>query len=263
MRRRVIGGIAAAVVVGEITLGVAAHEAAPNAIAFSIALLAVVCGAVMVAARLRRPHGAIERCVYGVAVGLALLALGGIALHTTPWGLPRRDPTTAPAAFATPVLHGDSATIWWVALAIVALGAAGVRVVGHLVALPRAVRSGALWALAAMALTAAWTVAVDGAIQDQTPGFTQLSALRGGAASPRTVTVAIQSAERATTTYTLELVVDGVVDNRWADIRLAPGTRWETAVDFRSESEGPGIVEARLYRDDAPGTIYRRAISRP
>lgn len=265
MRRRVFGGAAAAAVVvgGEVLLGVAAREAVPNAIAFAVALLAAVCVAVMVAARLRRPHGAMERWVYGAGVGLALLALGGVALHTTPWGLPRRGPTTAPTAFAIPDLLGGSATGWWLALAAVSLGAAATGIAGRRAGLPRGVRSGALWALAAVALAAAWTVALDGAMQDQGPGFTQLSALRGDAANPQTVTVAIRSAERATTTYALELIVDGVVDSRWAEIRLAPGAGWETTVDVRSVSEGPGIVEARLYRDDVPGMVYRRAISRP
>jgi hypothetical protein len=198
-----------------------------------------------------------ERALLSIGLSLALVALGGLLLNQSPWGL-----------------QADS---WAAFLGLFTLGAAVVAVLrpprpapgggpqgvaeGDAVPLrllpPVGVRHGLAFAGAAAILTGAVAIAHQGAqAQRVATGFTQLwlvPAAAGGAGSGA-LRLGLRSAEPRPATYSLRVTVDGVQTESWPVIVLAPGQTWETTV-----APAPrGAVEALLSRADAPQEIYRR-----
>jgi hypothetical protein len=199
-----------------------------------------------------------ERALLSIGLSLALVALGGLLLNQTPWGL-----------------QTDS---WAALLGLFTLGAAAVAVLrpprpapgggpagdaeegpAPLRYLPPAgVRPSLAFAGAAAILAGAVAIAHQGAQAQRTAsGFTQLwlvpsaSAGAGGAGAMR---LGVRSAEPRPATYSLRVTVDGVQTESWPAIVLAPGQTWETNVAPLPE----GAVEALLTRADAPQQVYRR-----
>lgn len=102
-------------------------------------------------------------------------------------------------------------------------------------------------ALAVGIMILATAVAIAGAENEPTPGFTQLWMLPG---SGDTVRVGIHNYEHATMQYDLELVADGQTIAVWDSLELASDELWETEV------AAPGnYVELILYNS---GERYRR-----
>jgi hypothetical protein len=172
---------------------------------------------------------------FTIAGGLSIgsVALAGLALNLLPWGL-------------------QAAT--WLAYVVVLLGLAFVvgrgqrrwrlklKVVRHEVVL-----GGVGAMLMVTALIFARAVA-----DDPIESFTQLSISPGADATSSSVDLRILSQEQGATGYQLEVWRNGSWVKSWADIRLATGQGWSDKLIV-----GTGRIEARLYRLDHPGTIYR------
>ena len=71
------------------------------------------------------------------------------------------------------------------------------------------------------------------------------------------VRIGMQSFEAGTVTYRIQVTRDGVQVALWPSIRLAIQQEWDQMVPLLPAGGGSVFVDARLYRMDAPGTIYR------
>jgi hypothetical protein len=197
-----------------------------------------------------------ERAVLSIGLSLALVALGGLLLNQTPWGL-----------------QADS---WAALLGLFTLGAAVVAVLRPLrpasgvgtagdaegdpiplqLRAPVGVRHGLAFAGAAAILAGAVAIAHQGAqAQQAATGFTQLWLVPSApGAAGGALRLGVRSAEPHPATYSLRVTVDGVQTDAWPAIVLAPGQTWETTVAPAPE----GAMEALLSRADASQQVYRR-----
>jgi hypothetical protein len=85
-------------------------------------------------------------------------------------------------------------------------------------------------------------------------GFTQLWLLpdaSGGAS------LGVTSDENAAIRYDLDEVVGGRIPRRWPGLALRPGQTWQATLPAADLRGVWGRIEARLYRQDRPGTVYR------
>ena len=186
--------------------------------------------------------GPAERLGLSVGASIAVCVLGGLLLDATPWGL-----------------RGES---WALLLGGVTLAACAIAAARRQrnatiqLAAPVRVRplDAALFGLAAVIAGAALLVAMRGASATSDTGFTQLWMLP----ADNRVRIGIQSMETAPVSYDLELLAGERVARRWSSIELRPGELWEA----RESLPAGRPVEARLYRHDAPGAVYRRVTLR-
>jgi len=122
----------------------------------------------------------------------------------------------------------------------------------------RALRSPWLWSTGALvAVFAGLLVALAQPLPDSTfAGYTQLSALRSGAAGVR---VAVKNAEHARTTYHLDArAASGLVIRR--TFTLMPGQQWARVIHIGAPREQ--TISIHLYRATAPATVYREVTLR-
>ena len=195
----------------------------------------------------RRWLGVPETIVFSLGLSLALLALAGLALSLTPWGM-----GTIP---------------WCIFLGIMALAAAGlarrdlltVARRGRAITLPAA-RTVLPFAAAALIVLAALRIAIVGEAQQPQAGFTQLWVLPAspGAGNATAVRLGITSKEPVTRHYILQLAAGGHITRRWSDLAVAPGQTWQATVPMPAGFPAGGKVEATLSRASSPRSIYRR-----
>ncbi len=199
----------------------------------------------------RRALDVPERVAFSVGLSLAVVALGGLALNWTPWGL--RAETWAVLLGATTCLAG-----------LIALAR---RKPGPLT-LPRLAHLGlngrqAVWiGLAAIVVAVALGLAHTPSPQQNAQGYAVLWILPFDAGAPTVVRLGVDSMEPVSTRYRLEVKVDGRVVREWSSIALAPAEKWEESVDLSAEAIGAQTVEAALYRLDDPRSVYRRVALR-
>jgi hypothetical protein len=225
-----------------------------------VVLLLALLGFVLTAAIFPSQRlGGVERTLYGLAASIALIALSGLALNFTPWGLdgpawvlllgavtagasllawrrraPRPKPAAEPASRLKPLtlaqssLFGLSAVMVVLALAVARVPAPPNDYLGYslLSILPAPATTGA-----AAAGATAWQISVD-------------------------------SNEFTSTTYSLAVSLAGEVVYMSPNFTLAPHQQWQTAIDLAAYGRIDGELEARLYRSDAPGVVYRRVLVR-
>jgi len=195
----------------------------------------------------RRWLGFPETIVFSLGLSLAILALAGLALSLTPWGM-----GTIP---------------WGIFLGIMALAAAGVARrelltvarMGRSIPVPAA-RTVLPFAAAALIVLAALRMAVVGEAQQPQAGFTQLWILPApsDAGNRALVRLGITNREPVTRRYILQLVVEGRTIRRWPVLSVAPGQTWQATVPLSSGFPAGGKVEATLSRATSPLSIYRR-----
>ena len=117
------------------------------------------------------------------------------------------------------------------------------------------------WILCTLAvLMMAFSIVFSASSVAQQPhaGFTQfwmLPSRQPGAGC--TVRLGIQSYELASETYRIAVTASGNEIDTWPSLQLAPRQRWEQWVSIHSIQNGPVYLEARLYRADNPGVVYR------
>ncbi len=88
-------------------------------------------------------------------------------------------------------------------------------------------------------------------------GYTVLWILPGPQGSPGTIRLGINSDEFTTTSYTLQLDVNGQVVNTWQNLTLAPGKTWEITYQAPAGLPAGAAVQAFLYKTGTT-SIYRQ-----
>jgi len=194
-----------------------------------------------------------ERILFTLGLSLAVVTVGGLALHLTPWGL-------RPAS-------------WAALLGAIVCGAGGVAVARWRgVARARAAdaapdAAATTWrpsgvqavqcALAILVLAGALTLTIWGAQGQSTVGFTQLGIIAGGAPDAPIARLGVTNQEPATTRFRLNFAIDQRLVQTWS-LTLEPGERWEEALPLAADVPPTATIEAILYREESPDTIYRR-----
>lgn len=111
---------------------------------------------------------------------------------------------------------------------------------------PNAIRPASLLVLGlALAIAAAAvTVAESAPLVPQGPGFTQLWSIAASEGS--TLSIGVENHEGASTTYRVEVAIEGDVLAAWPNERLSAGARWERLVAIPRQELGKRISVA-LY----------------
>jgi uncharacterized membrane protein len=90
------------------------------------------------------------------------------------------------------------------------------------------------------------------------PSFTQFWMLPANASSKScAVSIGVRNFEVTPVTYHVTLIVNGLQAGAWSAITLAPERAWVRSTAVTPQSASSVSVEAQLYREDEPGTLYR------
>ena len=123
--------------------------------------------------------------------------------------------------------------------------------------LSRPYKEGALLGAALVVVALAFWLSMMRPAQPQ-PSFTQFWMIPSTSTnSGCAVRIGVQSFEAGTVRYHIQVTSDGVQVTSWPSIRLATQQEWDQMVLLLPASGSSVFVDARLYRLDAPGTIYR------
>lgn len=230
---------------------------------FGLPLALVLPGyALMSALFPRRALGGVERTLFTLSLNLSTLILCGFVLNRTPWGL-----------------RPES---WAVILSDVTLGASLIASMRrHLIpakpadpthdqqartiqpptaSRPRltlSVGQSVLFGLAIAVAASALLLARGEAALRPAPDVIQLWMLPGDKAA--TVRVGVNSIGPAEGTFRLQIQRGGYIIREWPSLTITAGQRWEEIVTLDGRQPGSGPFEARLYRSEEPGVLYRRA----
>lgn len=199
-----------------------------------------------------------ERLLYVLIAGVAAVALTGLLLNITPWGLDRlawaallvlvtavaglvawrrkpraskgapvAPPAVEPLNLAQVSLFGMSAVMLGLALAVARVPAPAAGHAGYSL----------LWVLPAE----------ESAAQDQPAPVWEIG---------------VDSSEFAPATYSVAVSLGDQIVYLSPGFTLAPHERWQTEVDLSPYAGSDGPLEARLYRSGAPGVVYRHVLVR-
>jgi uncharacterized membrane protein len=185
-----------------------------------------------------------ERLLLSIGLSIALVALGGLILNLTPWGL---QPSSLWIAFVVGLVIGIAILFyarrtWW----------------REGIAFPKNAnfnaRQWVLMALAALMAVMAFRVARTPAPQNGLEGYTLLSAQAAG--TPNSIRLGVRSEEFKETKYQIKYQFNGKVhDGPMLD--LNPGQTWEQVVSIPVEDLGGKSFTVLLYRLDKPTDVYR------
>jgi uncharacterized membrane protein len=90
------------------------------------------------------------------------------------------------------------------------------------------------------------------------PSFTQFWMLPANAGSKScAVSIGVRNFEVTPVTYHVTLIVNGQQASAWSAIILAPEEAWVRSALVTPQSASSVSIEAQLYREDEPGTLYR------
>jgi uncharacterized membrane protein len=198
-----------------------------------------------------KTFGIPERLVFSMSLSLVIVILGGLVLNLLPSGL--------------------SSDSWAVLLGCITLASSITALVRQrrqgIPTFKRlkfsssgfTFRQGLLLGVAVVIVGGAIAVSIIGAERQPYTGFTQLWILpASGAKTHNTVLLGVNNMEKIDMDYRLDVNVNGKVVKLWPSIELKPGENWEvTLVILQVKNSGSTMVEAVLYRVDAPTTLYR------
>jgi uncharacterized membrane protein len=198
-----------------------------------------------------RAPGIPERLVFSLGLSLVIVILGGLLLNLAPFGL--------------------SASSWAVLLGGITIGACAVAFVRRrrqsgaasgssgIAGFGLTFRQWLLLGIAVVIVGEAIAVSVIGAERQPYPGFTQLWILPAkGVNAKNTVLLGVRNMENTDMNYFLDVNVDGKLVKKWPSIDLKQSENWETTLVIPQTTHvGSAMVEAMLYRTDAPTKIYR------
>jgi uncharacterized membrane protein len=199
----------------------------------------------------KRAFGITERLVFSLGLSLVLVILGGFVLNLIPSGL-----------------HSGS---WAILLGCITLGASVVTLVrrrgqGKSTSsmlefnnLGFTFRQGLLLSLATVIVGGAIAVSIIGAERQPYAGFTQLWILpASGANAKNSVLLGVKNMENTNMNYLLDVNVDGKLVKMWRSIDLQSNGNWQVTLVIPQAKHGSStLVEAMLYRADAPTKVYR------
>jgi hypothetical protein len=190
--------------------------------------------------------GWIERAVFSLGLSLMAGILGAVMLNWSPWGL-------TPASWT---VLGSGVTL---AACLVALGRRRGQILPGRITLPN-IGGGqlALLALAAVMTVGAVSLSRLPVYPPDLQGYSLLWLTPEADGGTPRLRLSVRSAELTTQSYRLELAASGVTVAEWADISLAPGQTWETTTFVVGVPTANSRIEARLYRNEEPSTVYRR-----
>lgn len=215
-------------------------------VAFGVPLALLLPGYALTAALFpRSTMGLTERLAITLGIGLAALAVIGVALN---WTRPGLTPATWSLALT-------AVTLVAVLIAVVRRRGIGdepfdlssVRITGW---------QWATFGAAALVLTAAILIARAGALDARGDGFTQLSMVPLSHSTRTDVQIGVTNRENSSVGYVLELVSGGQMQTSWT-IELRPGETWQTTTTVERVKAGTR-TSALLYRLDAPQVPYRQ-----
>lgn len=192
--------------------------------------------------------GAAERALLSIGLSMAVVALGGLGLNLTHWGL--------------------QGTIWVIWLAIISLISAGIALVRGAwrsapsvrVASGLHIREIALLGIAGLILVATLVVAMAPAPADSIEGYTNFSVVPATSNDPAVVEFNITSMETHPMHYVLEVKVNNQLISHSAPITLNPGEEWAGMLSIPVQKSNAVRIEANLYRLDQPGIVYRQVV---
>ncbi|HEU5098938.1 MAG TPA: DUF1616 domain-containing protein [Roseiflexaceae bacterium] len=193
-----------------------------------------------------RVMSTVERGLFSVGLSLAVTVLGGVLLNLSPWGLQQIS--------------------WAVLLGAVTLLMCSIALLRRLwyggggVSIPEAPSLGhtLLFGLAGAIVIGAIAIARTPVSSQGLQGYTSLWLLPSANGDARSVLLGISSEEFTTRQYRLELHMNQRLLHELSSIELATGEQWEQQVDLPADLPD-GVIEAVLYRLDAPEVVYRRA----
>lgn len=198
----------------------------------------------------RTPADGPEFVLLSVGLSIAIAVLCGVVLSWTTFGLQARS--------------------WSIALAAITVIASLVGLSRRREVLPNAsshsLSTGMdlvqqmMLGLAVVVAVAAFLIARQGLVQQPTEPFTQLWLLPPQKDAPTTVQFGINNQEQQTVTYRLQLINDPILIEQWSNIELEPGQKWESKIELPADLDPTIPVKARLYRQDAPGEVYRETL---
>jgi uncharacterized membrane protein len=185
-----------------------------------------------------------ERLLLSIGLSIALVALGGLILNLTPWGL-------------------QASSLWFglvlgiaVGIAILFFARRGWWSEG--IAFPKNAnfngRQWVLMALAALMAVVAFRVALTPAPQSGLEGYTLLSAQ--AADSSNSIRLAVRSEEFKETKYQIKYQFNGSV-HEGPMLDLNPGQTWEQVVSIPVGDLAGKSFTVLLYRLDKPTEVYR------
>ncbi len=188
-----------------------------------------------------------ERLLLSVGLSVALIALVGLLLNWTPWGL---QATTLGAA----LFLGLAAEV----VVIILVRNPKWR---DLISLPRnlnfTARQWALLSLAALVTITAIQVARSPTRQHGFEGYTTLWIQPSE--GPAVIYVGVNSEEFTTTKYQIKFKINGVV-REGPTMELKPGESWDGILRLPSDQLTEKPITVYLYRLDHPAEVYRRAL---
>ncbi len=199
----------------------------------------------------KRSLGIPEQLLFSVGISIAVVIVGGFALHWTPWGL--QAGSWVALLFSVTLVASLVADTRWQRTAPIS---------GMPLNFALDSRQGLLLGLAALVITAAIVLARTPLPPQAIQGYTQLWILPASDKDPGAVRVGISSMEFTPTEYRLQIMVDDQVLQEWPTLQLGPGEDWETSVLLPKNSSHTRIVKALLYRQDDPSVVYRRVLLR-
>jgi hypothetical protein len=210
--------------------------------AVALAILVVPGSALAMTRRPATPLRQVDLFLIAATLGLASIAIGGLVLNLLPTGISRFS---------------------WLGLVAALLLATAVLARSGLPPLRRegwiSPRNGQTIAMATagVLVVVALAIARVGVKQPAEP----FSALWIVPDSPGTVEIGLDNREDATTTYRVEVTINGTATATFASIRLEPGQGWTTTL---AEPSPIGArMEVRAFIDSRPDVVYRRVTYSP
>ncbi len=192
-----------------------------------------------------------KRILLTVGLSLATTVLTGLVLNLTPWGL---------------------LSVTWVAgLGIITLMAAAIALIrmrerrgsSPKPASP-APRLG-LVGIGLLGLAGAVVLLAVGLARLPTPtqglqGYSSLYLVPSTDGNPNDLHIGVTSDEFTSTTFQLQVKLDGKVVQTWNALDLKPGQSWDANLQLAGGQAGARRVEADLYRVTAPNSRYRHVV---
>ena len=107
-------------------------------------------------------------------------------------------------------------------------------------------------------------VALMGATYDPQSHFTQLWLTPARAVTnAQQFQVGIRNREQVWSNYRLELTIDGEKAQAWSTIALAPDEEWQTTFLLPDHAPAQPLIEAKLFQEQDPATLYRYVVIKP